>query len=124
MNEIPVGHSNKQGAELGFWNIVVPSDANTKKGIMQELYSIPYSAHPGIQKTLSKVKGSLYWKWMTGDIRRLGERCPMCQVEKSDHTLSKAKLRSTHIPETKWSEISIDLRPTYLNALGIVIAFK
>ena len=32
----------------------------------------------------------------------------MCQMEKSDHTLSKGKLQSTQIPETKWSEISID----------------
>ena len=32
----------------------------------------------------------------------------MCQMEKSDHRLSKGKLQSTQIPETKWSEISID----------------
>ena len=33
---------------------------------------------------------------------------PMCQMEKSDHTLAKGKLQSTQIPENKWSEISID----------------
>ena len=32
----------------------------------------------------------------------------MCQTEKSDHILAKGKLMSTHIPESKWSEISID----------------
>ena len=32
----------------------------------------------------------------------------MCQTEKSDHTLTKGKLMTTQIPETKWSEISID----------------
>ena len=32
----------------------------------------------------------------------------MCQIEKSDHTLAKGKLQSTQIPESKWSEISID----------------
>ena len=37
----------------------------------------------------------------------------MCQTEKSDHTLAKGKLMSTHIPESKWSEISIDFA-TYL----------
>ena len=45
---------------------------------------------------------------MTGDIRQLVENCPVCQTEKSDHTLAKGKLMSTHIPESKWSEISID----------------
>ena len=36
------------------------------------------------------------------------ENCPVCQMEKSDHTLAKGKLQSTQIPENKWSEISID----------------
>ena len=45
---------------------------------------------------------------MSGHVREFVENCPMCQMEKSDRTLSKGKLQSTHIPETKWSEISID----------------
>ena len=45
---------------------------------------------------------------MTGDIPQFVENCPVCQTEKSDHTLAKGKLMSTHIPESKWSEISID----------------
>ena len=32
----------------------------------------------------------------------------MCQTEKSDHTIAQGKLQSPQIPETKWSEISID----------------
>ena len=75
---------------------------------MQELHSTPYSAHPGIQRTLGKVRRSFFWKGMTGDIRSFVENCPVCQMEKSDHTLSKGKLQSTQIPETKWSDISID----------------
>ena len=45
---------------------------------------------------------------MLGDIRQFVKNCPVCQMEKSDHTLAKGKLMSTQIPETKWSEISID----------------
>ena len=45
---------------------------------------------------------------MSGNVREFVENCPVCQMEKSDHTLSKGKLQSIHIPETKWSEISID----------------
>ena len=32
----------------------------------------------------------------------------MCQVEKSDHTLSRGQLQSTEIPVEKWHEVSID----------------
>ena len=45
---------------------------------------------------------------MSGHVREFVENCPVCQMEKSDHTLRKGKLQSTHIPESKWSEISID----------------
>ena len=45
---------------------------------------------------------------MSGHVREFVETCPVCQMEKSDHTLSKGKLQSTHIPESKWSEVSID----------------
>ena len=54
MNGILAVHSHRQDAEIDFWRIVVPSDANTKEKIMQELHSTPYSAHPGIQRTLGK----------------------------------------------------------------------
>lgn len=36
------------------------------------------------------------------------EKCVVCQMEKSNHTLSKRELQSTHIPGNKWAEISID----------------
>ena len=41
-------------------------------------------------------------------MRQYVENCPVCQMEKSDHTLAKGKLQSTRIPEKKRSEISID----------------
>ena len=44
MNGILAVHSHHQDAELDFWRIVVPSDANTKEKIMQELHSTPYNA--------------------------------------------------------------------------------
>ena len=45
---------------------------------------------------------------MTGDVHSFVERFPVCQMEQSGHTLLKGKLQSIQIPETKWSEISID----------------
>ena len=84
MNGIWAVHSHRQDAELDFCRIVVPSDASTKERIMQELHSTPYSAHPGIQRTLSKVRRSFFWKRMTRYIRSFVERCPVCQMAKSD----------------------------------------
>ena len=43
-----------------------------------------------------------------GDVRNFVERCLVYQIEKSNHPLSKSKLQSNKISETKWGEISID----------------
>ena len=90
---------------------------------MQELHSTPYNAHPGIQRTLGKIRRSFYWKGMTGDIHSFVENFPVCQMEKSDHTLIKGKLQSTQIPEIKWSKISIDFVTDLPSPLGTVIAY-
>ena len=75
---------------------------------MRELHSTPYSAHPGIQRMIARVRRSFYWKGMLGNVRQFVENYLVCQMEKFDHTLANGKLQSTQIPENKWSEISID----------------
>ena len=108
LNGILLIHQNRQDAELDYWRIIVPDDKEIRDNVVQGLHSIPYSAHPRIQRTLGKVRKSFFWKGMSGHVREFVENCPVCQMEKSDHTLSKGKLQSTHIPESKWSEIYID----------------
>ena len=108
LNSLLVMHDQKQDVSLDFWRIIVPDDEGIKARIIQELHSTPYSAHPGVQRTIGRVRQSFFWKGMTGDVRQFVENCPVCQMEKSDHQSAKGKLTSTQIPEEKWKEISID----------------
>ena len=101
MNSLLVVHDQNQDSDLDFWRIVVPDDPTIKERLVRELRSTPYSTHPGIQRTIARVRRSLYWKGMLGDGRQFVENCPMYQMEKSDHTLAKGKLQSTQIPENK-----------------------
>ena len=59
-------------------------------------------------RTIQKVRRHFFWKGMTGNVREFVESCPVCQIEKTDHTLSRGMLQSTAIPEKKWSEVSLD----------------
>ena len=88
--------------------MIIPDDVSTRNFIVTELHNIPYSLHPGVQRTLCKVRKHFFWKGMTGHIREFVESCPVCQVAKSDHTLNRGKLQSTNIPEKKWTEVSLD----------------
>ena len=101
MNESLFVHNQNKDVDLDFWRIVVPDRVNIKERILRELHSTPYSAHPGIQRTIAKVRRFFYWKGMLGDVRQFVENCPVCQTKKSDHTLARVKLQSTQIRETK-----------------------
>ena len=103
-----VVHQEEQNTDFDFWRAIIPDEVAVKNFILTELHSIPYSLHPGIQRTLQKVKKHFFWKGMTGNVREYVESCPVCQVEKTDHTLGRGNLQSTSIPEKKWSEVSVD----------------
>ena len=103
-----VVHQEGQNTDFDFWRAIIPDEVTVKNFILTELHSIPYSLHPGIQRTLQKVKKHFFWKGMTGNVREYVESCPVCQVEKTDHTLGRGNLQSTSIPEKKWSEVSVD----------------
>ena len=101
-------HQEDQSEDVEYWHVVIPDDIDSKNKILQELHSVLYSGHPGVQRTLARVRKGFYWKGQTGDVRIFVESCPVCQVEKSDHTLTRGQLQRTEIPEEKWQQVSID----------------
>ena len=94
-------HQENQSEDVEYWRIVIPDDTDCKNKILKELHSVPYSGHPSVQRTPARVRRGFYWKAQTGDVRILVESCPVCQVEKSDHTLTRGQLQNTEIPEEK-----------------------
>ena len=103
-----VVHRENQDSEVDYWRTVIPDSTSVRNFVVTELHAVPYSIHPGIQRTLQKVRRHFYWKGMTSDIRQYVETCPVCQMEKTDHTLARGKLQPTEIPDKKWSEVSLD----------------
>ena len=75
-----------------FWRIVVPDEQNIKKTIMTKIHLVPYARHPGIQRTLKKVRQNFYRKGMTGDVQSFVLTCPVCQMEKAEHALVHGQL--------------------------------
>ena len=101
-------HVTGQPEDVQYWRVVVPDDLAVKSLLVSELHSVPYSAHPGVQRTLGKVRSYFWWKGMAGDVREFVESCPTYQLEKTYHTLKKGSLQSLTLPEVKWQEVSID----------------
>ena len=62
LNGILLLHQTRQDTELDYWRIVVPDNREIRDKVEQELHSIPYCAHPGIQRTLGEVRKSFFGK--------------------------------------------------------------
>ena len=79
---ILVVHQKNQNEELDFWRMIIPDDNAVKNFVITELHDIPYSLHPGTQRTIQKVRRHFFWKGMTGNIREFVESRPVCQTER------------------------------------------
>ena len=66
-------HVTRHQEDVQYWRVVVPDDLAVKSLLVSELHSVPYSAHPGVQRTLGKVRSYFWWKGMAGDVREFVE---------------------------------------------------
>ena len=103
-----VVHQAGQPEEGPYWRLVIPDAPEIRETLLKELHSVPYAGHPGYTRTLDKARKHFYWVGMARDVRRFIEECPVCQVEKADHTRSRGPLQPLQIPEEKWAEVMID----------------
>lgn len=88
-NELVVIHSKNQSGYVQYWRIVVPDDVKIRSKILSNYHVVSYNAYPRVQYTLNNVRQTLYWKGQTGDVRSSVDNYNICQMEKSDRTLSK-----------------------------------
>ncbi len=91
-----------------YWKRAIPDDAHIKTLIMQELHSVPYSGHPGFNKTCDRANSQFYWFGMHEDIRQFVLSYPVCQIEKGRHQAPAGLLTPLQLLERKWQDISID----------------
>ena len=69
-------HVTGQLEDVQYWRVVVPDDLDVKFLLVDELHSVPYVAHPGVQWTIGKVRRYFWWKGMARDIREFIESLP------------------------------------------------
>jgi hypothetical protein len=91
-----------------YWKTVVPNSTDIKRRLLKELHTVPYAGHPGYTRTLELTQSHFYWAGMSKDVRAYVLECPVCQIEKGDHTRSRGLLQNLQLPQEKWQEVMID----------------
>ena len=44
-------HKDGQDTDLDYWRTVIPDNTSVKNFVVTELHAVPYSIHPGMQRT-------------------------------------------------------------------------
>ena len=123
MNSLLVVNDQSQDSELDFWRIIVPENPEIKEHIARELHSTPYSAHPGIQRTIARMRRSFYWKGMLGDVMQFVENCPVCQMENLTTLQLKESRSPLRFQKQNGVKPPLILLRTYLLQLTIKIPY-
>lgn len=88
--------------------IVVPMIITLRDTILEWLHGSGIGGHAGRDVTHQKVKGIFYWKGMAKNIQAYIRSCSICQQCKSDNAASPGLLQPLPIPDSIWSDVSMD----------------
>ncbi|KAA0057268.1 Ty3/gypsy retrotransposon protein [Cucumis melo var. makuwa] len=76
--------------------------------IMHTYHDSVFGGHSGFLRTYKRMAGELYWKGMKRDIQKYCEECMICQKNKSSVLSPAGLLLPLEIPDSIWSDISMD----------------
>lgn len=76
--------------------------------LLAEFHSSPLGGHSGVRKTIKRIKQVFFWKHMKRTVEEYIQQCDNCQRAKSENILSPGLLQPLPIPETIWTDITMD----------------
>lgn len=88
--------------------IAVPANRELRNKILDWLHSSGVGGHSGRDATMQRVKGLFYWKGLSKDIHAFIRQCGVCQTCKYDNAASPGLIQPLPIPESIWTDISMD----------------
>ena len=88
--------------------LVIGSDEELRKKILAYFHSSPDGGHSGMKATMQRMCVHVYWKKMRRQIKEFVRQCDVCQRFKPELVAYPGLLQPLPVPETIWSEISMD----------------
>uniref|UniRef100_A0A453EUM5 Integrase catalytic domain-containing protein n=1 Tax=Aegilops tauschii subsp. strangulata TaxID=200361 RepID=A0A453EUM5_AEGTS len=101
-------YSFKNGI-LRFHNkVVVGKSTNLRQEILATFHNSELGGHSGERATYHRVKLVFHWQGMKQDVITFLKNCPVCQLNKSEHTPYPGLLEPLPVPDFAWAHISMD----------------
>ena len=88
--------------------IYIGKTSDLQERIFQSFHSSIFGGHSGNRVTYHRIKQLFYWPGLKKYSETKISQCPVCQIYKNEKIKYPGLLHTLPIPQTKWSEISMD----------------
>lgn len=93
------------------WRLWIP--ATLVQSVIASAHNPPLASHPGVGKTIEKLKRAFYWPKMAADIKTYIGECGVCKESKAPN-VSLRPLMGQQIPvDRPWQRVYVDLLGPY-----------
>lgn len=86
----------------------ISSDINRQKQVIKDAHDSPTAGHPGVARTMEKIKRLYIWPSLQQDIQAYVRTCDACQRNKTRNTKPLGLLQSIPVPSARFTCIGID----------------
>lgn len=94
---------------LRFHNkIVIGKTTALKLDILKTFHTFELGGHSGERATYQRTKLIFHWPGMKQAVSEFIKQCPVCQLNKSEHTPYPGLLEPLSVPDFAWAHISMD----------------
>jgi len=106
-----IGQSDKgvwyrEEASSGRKTILVPEAL--RPTVISSYHDPPWQGHPGVERTILKIRSRYHWPSLSGDVERYVKGCEKCQRRKTPVKL-KPPLQEPEHPRYPFQQVSIDV---------------
>jgi hypothetical protein len=91
--------------------IYIPDHDQLRLKLLQQAHDIPIAGHQGHDRTIGRLKQSVYWESLREDCVKFVNSCDTCQRVKSSNRPPEGLLIPLEIPEKRFETIGIDFKP-------------
>nr|GEU44447.1 hypothetical protein [Tanacetum cinerariifolium] len=103
--------------------IMVGNDSQLRETLIRLCHESPMAGHSGINGTIQRIKGMFYWKGISKGVRQFIRNCDVCMRAKHENVALPGLLQPLPIPDSVFSEISMDFIGRLPNVKGKDIIF-
>lgn len=88
--------------------IVIGNNTSLRQDLIQTFHKSELGGHSGERATYQRIHLLFHWSGLQQDVIAFVKACPVCQINKSEHTPYPGLLQPLPIPDFAWCHISMD----------------